>query len=74
MKIKNVRLYSIVIAGYLMINGALSACSSCNALFSYSKEKIDAYFDTTIFMAILPVSFIGLIIFIVYKQSKSMNN
>jgi hypothetical protein len=59
---------------YLTLNNALWACSSCNAVFSYSKEKIDAYFDTTILMGILPVSFIGLLVFLVYKQSKSTNN
>lgn len=74
MKYRKLRLSIIAPVMYFTINNALLACSSCNALFSYSKEKVDAYFDTTILMGILPVSFIGLIVFLVYKQSKSTTN
>jgi len=73
MKLKGI-LVGLISLVYLTLNNALMACSSCNAVFSYSKEKINAYFDTTIFMGILPVSFISLIIFLAYKQSKSTNN
>ncbi|MDH4262815.1 MAG: hypothetical protein OEV78_07220 [Spirochaetia bacterium] len=73
MKIKNFVLPALGIV-YISMNNALWACSSCNVLYSFSKEKIDAYFDTTILMGILPVSFMALLVFLVYKTSKSTNN
>jgi hypothetical protein len=74
MKVKNIVISASLAISFLTTNSALWACSSCNVLFSFSKEKIDAYFNTTILMGILPVSFMCLLVFLVYKTSRSANS
>jgi len=56
-----------------MLNSNLWACSSCNTAAAFSKEKIDAYFNASVFLGTLPLIFLGLLIYFVYKQAKSSN-
>jgi len=58
---------------YLMSPAVIMACSSCNVKYAYTQKQLDAYFGTTFLMAILPVSFAGLLVYAVYKSAKSQN-
>lgn len=69
----SMKIYFSIIAStiYLLANNTIVACSSCNVRFSYTQKQLDAYFGTTLLLAICPVAFTGLLVYAVYKSSKA---